>query len=158
MMQEKGGKPMEKLWKKLVNRETILYMIFGVATTVVNYGIFHGCYAWLFGYTNGLWANFLAFVGAVIFAFVVNKIFVFESGDWSVGALRKELPPFLGGRIGSFLVEEAGLMICQWCQMDEMMWTLWGVKLSGLMVAKVILSVAVVILNYILCKWIVFKK
>ena len=57
---------MEKL-KKLLNRETILYIVFGVATTVVNYIVFHLLYNVLWQQENSLTANAAAFVAAVIF-------------------------------------------------------------------------------------------
>ena len=103
---------MEKL-KKLLNRETILYIVFGVATTVVNYIVFHLLYNVLWQQENSLTANAAAFVAAVIFAFVVNKLFVFESKSWSAATLKREVPSFLAGRIGSFGIEEAGLFLAE---------------------------------------------
>lgn len=150
---------MDKL-KKLLNRETVLYLIFGVATTVVNYVVFFLLYNIVYEQDYSLLANGLAFVAAVIFAFVVNKMFVFESKSWSVEALRKEVPSFLAGRVGSFLIEEAGLFLC------ESVLNLGGVvaisvagqSFDWIAVVKVALSVIVVILNYVFCKWFVFKK
>ena len=63
---------MDKL-KKLLNRETILYIIFGVATTLVNYIVFHLLYNVLWQQSNSLLANAAAFVAAVVFAFVVKS-------------------------------------------------------------------------------------
>ena len=101
---------MDKI-RKLLNRETILYIIFGVATTVVNYAVFHLLYNVLWHQENSLTANAAAFVAAVIFAFVVNKLFVFESRSWALNVLKREIPSFLAGRIGSFGIEEAGLFL-----------------------------------------------
>jgi putative flippase GtrA len=64
--------------KKILNRETILYIVFGVATTVVNYIVFHLLYNVLWQQRSSLIANAAAFAAAVIFAFVVNKTFVFH--------------------------------------------------------------------------------
>ena len=55
---------MEKL-KKILNRETVLYLIFGVATTVVNYAVFFLFYNVLWHQQNSLYANTVAFVAAV---------------------------------------------------------------------------------------------
>ena len=63
---------MDKI-KKILNRETVLYIIFGVATTVVNYIVFHLLYNVLWHQNHSLAANAAAFVAAVVFAFVVNK-------------------------------------------------------------------------------------
>lgn len=146
--------------KKLLNRETILYVVFGAATTLVNYLVFFLLYHVVYRQEHSLLANGIAFAAAVIFAFVVNKMFVFESKSWGIEALRKEIPAFLAGRIGSFLIEEAGLFLC------ESVLGLGGVaaisvgafSLDWIAVAKIALSVIVVILNYVFCKWFVFKK
>lgn len=150
---------MERL-KKLLNRETVLYLFFGVMTTVVNYLVFALFYYIVFGYTQSLLANFFAFAAAVIFAFVVNKMFVFESKSWNAVSLRKEIPAFLAARVGSFALEEAGLFVCEhllgWNQVTIL--TILDRPLDGVTAAKLLLSVVVVVANYILCKWVVFKR
>lgn len=150
---------MEKI-KKLLNRETILYIIFGVATTVVNYVVFHLLYNVLWQQQNSLTANAAAFVAAVIFAFVVNKMFVFESRSWSVDALMREIPSFLAGRIGSFGIEEAGLFLAEKVLKlgGVIAFTMGGITLDWITIIKVALSFVVVILNYVFCKLFVFKK
>lgn len=150
---------MEKL-KKLLNRETILYIVFGVATTVVNYIVFHLLYNVLWHQENSLIANAAAFVAAVIFAFVVNKLFVFESKSWSLAVLKREIPSFLAGRIGSFGIEEAGLFLCEKVLKlgGVIAFTLGTVALDWITIVKVALSFIVVILNYVFCKLFVFKK
>ena len=66
---------MKKLLQKLINRETLTYLIFGVLTTLVNYVVF-----WLFDrLLTEHWVlvtNAIAFVAAVAFAYVTNKLFV----------------------------------------------------------------------------------
>lgn len=150
---------MEKI-KKLLNRETILYIVFGVATTVVNYIVFHLLYNVLWHQENSLIANAAAFVAAVIFAFVVNKLFVFESKSWSLAVLKREIPSFLAGRIGSFGIEEAGLFLCEKVLKlgGVIAFTLGTVALDWITIVKVALSFIVVILNYVFCKLFVFKK
>ena len=150
---------MNKL-KTLLNRETILYILFGVATTVVNYVVFHLLYNVLWRQTNSLAANAAAFVAAVIFAFVVNKTFVFESKSWSVAALKREIPSFLAGRLGSFAIEEAGLFLCEKVLHlgGIIAITICSTALDWITIIKIALSFIVVILNYIFCKLFVFKK
>lgn len=150
---------MDKL-RKLLNRETVMYLIFGVATTVVNYIVFFLLYNVLWNQQNSLFANAAAFVAAVIFAFVVNKMFVFESKSWSLDALKREVPSFLAGRLGSFGIEEAGLFLC------EKVLRLGGVvaiafgeySFDWITIVKIALSFVVVVLNYVFCKLFVFKK
>ena len=150
---------MEKL-KKLLNRETVLYIIFGVVTTVVNYVVFHLLYNVLWQQRNSLTANAAAFVAAVIFAFVVNKLFVFESRSWNADTLKREIPSFLAARIGSFGIEEAGLFLAEKVLKlgGVIAITLGTVVLDWITVIKVALAFVVVALNYVFCKLIVFKK
>ena len=150
---------MEKL-KKLLNRETILYIVFGVATTVVNYIVFHLLYNVLWQQENSLTANAAAFVAAVIFAFVVNKLFVFESKSWSAATLKREVPSFLAGRIGSFGIEEAGLFLAEkvFKLGGVVAITVGGTVLDWITLIKVALAFVVVALNYVFCKLFVFKK
>lgn len=149
---------MDKI-KKILNRETILYLVFGVVTTVVNYVIFTLFYNIVFQNSNTLWANAIAFAVAVVFAYIVNKLYVFESKSWSMDALKKEIPSFLSARIGSFLIEEVGLVFSEKVLMlgGVVCFAIAGVNVDGIMVAKILLSVVVVILNYVFCKWFVFK-
>ena len=150
---------MEKL-KKLLNRETILYIVFGVATTVVNYIVFHLLYNVLWHQNHSLAANAAAFVAAVIFAFVVNKLFVFESRSWDAATLKREIPSFLGARIGSFGIEEAGLFLAEkvFKLGGVIAITLGGTAFDWITVVKIALAFVVVALNYVFCKLFVFKK
>ena len=150
---------MDKL-KKLLNRETILYIIFGVATTAVNYVVFHLLYNVLWNQRHSLTANAVAFVAAVIFAFVVNKLFVFESKSWSTATLKREIPSFLAARIGSFGIEEAGLFLAEkvFKLGGVIAITLGGTSFDWITVVKIALAFVVVALNYVFCKLFVFKK
>ena len=150
---------MDKL-KKLLNRETILYIVFGVATTVVNYIVFHLLYNVLWHQNHSLAANAAAFVAAVIFAFVVNKLFVFESRSWDAATLKREIPTFLGARIGSFGIEEAGLFLAEkvFKLGGVIAITIGGTAFDWITVVKIALAFVVVALNYVFCKLFVFKK
>ena len=150
---------MDKL-KKLLNRETILYIVFGVATTVVNYIVFHLLYNVLWHQNHSLAANAAAFVAAVVFAFVVNKLFVFESRSWDAATLKREIPSFLGARIGSFGIEEAGLFLAEkvFRLGGIIAITLGGTAFDWITVVKIALAFVVVALNYVFCKLFVFKK
>ena len=150
---------MDKL-KKLRNRETILYIVFGVATTVVNYIVFHLLYNVLWHQNHSLAANAAAFVAAVVFAFVVNKLFVFESRSWDAATLKREIPSFLGARIGSFGIEEAGLFLAEkvFRLGGVIAITIGGTAFDWITVVKIALAFVVVALNYVFCKVFVFKK
>ena len=150
---------MKKL-KKLLNRETILYIIFGVATTAVNYIVFHLLYNVLWHQNHSLAANAAAFVAAVVFAFMVNKLFVFESRRWDAVTLKREIPSFLGARIGSFGIEEAGLFLAEkvFRLGGVIAITIAGTAFDWITVVKIALAFVVVALNYVFCKLFVFKK
>ena len=147
------------MFQRILNRETIIYAVFGAATTAVNYVVFLLLYNTILR-DNSLAANGVAFVAAVVFAFVVNKMFVFESKSWSFDALRREVPSFLGARVGTFLIEEAGLFLCEDVLLlgGVVAFSVMGYSFDWIVVVKVLLSVVVVVLNYVFCKLFVFKK
>lgn len=149
---------MKKLLSKLLNRETILYLIFGVLTTVLNLAVF-----WLMNKAVGedlaLVNNAVAFVVAVAFAYVTNKLFVFESKSWDSATLLKEIPSFLGARLASFGLEELLLWLAKdVLAVGRYSLAILGLSIGGLMIAKILISVIVVILNYIFSKFFIFKK
>ena len=123
-----------------LDRELILYVVFGVLTTVVNF-VTYFIFARLFG-LNYLISNILAWFFAVLFAYITNRIWVFESKSSNI---LKEVLLFYGGRIFSGVVDN-GLMYI-------------FIELLGIgdFTAKVIIQVIVVVLNYVFSKLIVFK-
>ena len=99
---------MEKLkaiFKKIVNKETILYVVFGVLTTLVNFvafKLFTMVFDKLISSQLGVHiSNVLAWIFAVAFAYVTNKLFVFESKSWEGKVLAKEIPSFVAARLFS---------------------------------------------------------
>ena len=125
-------------------KDILLYLIFGVLTTVVNYLVYLPCYN-LLGWSAGV-SNVLAWVIAVAFAFVTNKPFVFKSHDGTWKTVGPELSKFVGCRIGSGVLETVILLLC----VDILGWNgnVW----------KLVTAVLVIVLNYIGSKFLVFKK
>lgn len=145
-----------KLPKKYI--ELITYFIFGVLTTVVNYVAFW-IFLKLFGEKLYLLNNALAWILAVAFAYVTNKLFVFESKSWDAKIVVKEIGGFLSARLFSLLVEEAGLLLfIEVFNFDRLSFELFGFEITGQLIIKLMLSVIVVILNYFFSKFIIFKK
>ena len=139
---------MEKIFALLKKyREILLYLIFGVLTTVVNY-----IALWLFydllgiRVLDALGANTLAWVVSVAFAFITNKLLVFESRDTSQKTLVREILSFVAARLVSLGAESAVIYT--------------GVNLLGcnLWIVKLIASVIVVVLNYVFSKLIIFRR
>ena len=126
------------------HRDVLLYLIFGVMTTAVNYVVYLPCYN-LLGLSGSV-SNVIAWVGAVAFAYLTNKPFVFRSHDWSAKTVIPELTRFVGCRIGSGVLETAIIFLT----VDCLAWNGNAMKL--------LTSVLVVILNYIGSKLLVFRK
>ncbi len=122
----------------------ISYLFFGVVTTVVNMVVYYLCYH-LRGISSDL-STVIAWVIAVLTAFLTNKPFVFGSHDWSPKVLLPEAGSFFGCRLGSGLVELVLMHIT--------------VEMLGLpgMLMKLLVNVIVVILNYVASNLLVFRK
>jgi len=143
--------------KEFIKSETFSYLFWGVMTTAVNYIIFIALYNVL--HINSLISNTAAFIGAVLFAYFVNKIFVFKNRSWDHKTVIKEFVSFVSARIVTFLLEEAVLVGCELFELGEKtLFTVFGITVDGILAAKVIMAVVVIVLNYILCKFIVFAK
>lgn len=130
------------LWEKY--RSILIYIIFGVLTTAVNYLVYIPCLN-LLGLSASV-SNVIAWCVAVLFAFLTNKPFVFESKDWSAKTVVPEFTKFVGTRVASGLFETLILLVT----VDLLGWNgnIW----------KLVTNVIVVILNYIGSKLLVFRK
>lgn len=124
--------------------DIVSYLFFGVLTTLVNFLVYFPLYNWM--RLSATFSNIIAWVIAVAFAYLTNKPFVFKSHDWTAKTVLPELTKFVGCRIGSGLLETLVIFLT----VDMLTWN--GNSM------KIIISVVVVILNYIASKWIVFKN
>lgn len=131
--------------RKFINRyyDVLSYLFFGGLTTLVNFLVYFPLYNWL--KCTAVFSNIIAWAVAVAFAFLTNKPFVFKSYDWSRKAVIPELSKFVSCRIGSGLLETALI----WLLVDLLTW-------NGNWV-KIVISVLVVVLNYVASKWFVFS-
>ena len=128
----------EKYW------DILTYLFFGVLTTVVNYAVYLPVYN--FCGISAAVSNIIAWVVAVIFAFLTNKPFVFHSHDWSAKTVVHELTKFVSCRIASGVLETVILFLA----VDCMAWNgnLW----------KLLTQVLVIIINYVGSKLLVFRN
>ena len=124
--------------------DVLIYLVFGVLTTAVNYLVYLPIYN-LLGISAAV-SNIIAWKAAVIFAYLTNKPFVFKSHDWSAKTVIPELTKFVGCRVASGAMETVMLLVT----VDLLNWNgnIW----------KLVTSVLVVILNYFGSKLLVFKK
>ena len=139
-------------------KELIIYGIFGVGTTLVNF-LTYELFNMLLGVDLYWVSNIIAWFVSVVFAYVTNKLFVFESKKWDIGLVLKEASSFFAARVFSLLVEQMGLVaLVDLAGMKDISWQVLGFTLGGETLAKVVLAVVVVVLNYIFSKLVVFRK
>lgn len=125
-------------------KETILYLIFGVLSTIIN--IITYVFFTKILVLNYLLANAIAWILAVIFAYITNKFWVFESKEINSKYILKEFFSFFGCRVFSGAIEMF------------MMFILVSIMSFNDFIVKIITNVVVVVLNYIFSKLLIFKK
>ena len=139
------------LWQKY--KEPIAYIFFGVLTTLVNVVVYYFCAEVLQIYY--LIANVLAWVGSVLFAFVTNKLWVFESKSWTVSVVLAEGAGFFLARVATGVVD----MALMWLLVDVVaLEDVHGELLSGELAAKIIVNIVVIVLNYVASKLWIFSR
>ena len=124
-------------------KELILYLIFGVLTTLVNY-ISYLLLAPIFSTTTIPTA--IAWLISVLFAYFTNRKFVFESKVTDGKAILREFFSFFGARLFSGLLDVA------------VMWVFADIIGFNDKVVKLLSNVVVVVFNYIASKLIIFRK
>lgn len=136
---------MKRLQTFLVKHKAVLvYLFFGALTTLVNFLVYYPLYNYL--HLSATVSNIIAWAAAVIFAFLTNKPFVFNSNDWSMKTVLPEFWKFCVCRVGTGVLETLVLFV-----------TVDMLQLGG-NIMKIIVSVVVVIVNYVGSKLFVFKK
>lgn len=133
---------MKNIWLKY--EEVWLYLIFGVLTTLINFVVY-------LALTDGLGVNFMvsnvfAFIGAVLFAYVTNKIWVFKNRNFELKYLLGEIAKFFSARIVSFGMDMT------------IMYVFVEILSMNDLVIKIFSNILVIILNYILSKFLIFAK
>ena len=133
---------LKQLWKK--HKELILYVFFGGCTTLINIISYFACRELM--HLPVVPADVLAWLVSVIFAYVTNKLFVFESKSWRLMLVLKEGAAFLAARVFSLGLDVAMLYVT----VTVLGW--WELPM------KVLANVVVIVINYIFSKWIFFRK
>ena len=148
---------MIKKIKAFVNehREGVLYLVFGGLTTVVSIASF-AIFNAILGDDRYLISNLISWIIAVIFAFFTNKSFVFSSKANDKKTLLAEGGKFLSARVLSLGFEELILwLMLDLCGMGSLV--ILGF-ITGEMISKTVATVVVIIANYFISKFFVFKK
>jgi len=147
----KAVPPMNEKLKKLLNYETISYVIVGFMTTAVDYVVFilvnellkqKG----LLVSDAAVTATAVSWAAAVLFAYVANKLAVFRNYDFRLSNILREAASFFAARVISGLITLG------------MMWLMTGPLGWNEYVAKVLTSVFNLVFNYVASKVFIFKN
>ena len=133
-----------KLIKKILTREVILYAVFGILTTLINIGSFYLMTTFL--YVDENISNNIAIVLAVLFAYVTNKDLVFHSKAESFGEKFIEFCKFILGRLLTMFVESIG---------GSLMFAYLPIPT---IVSKCLITIVVIILNFFISKFFAFRN
>ena len=141
---------MKELIKKVINKETILYLVFGVLTTLVNLGV---KYALLFTVLNAdnpfelQVSIIISWIVACLFAYITNRIWVFESKSKNI---IMEMLKFFGARLVTLGMEMLIMYIFVTALgLNSDMWVvIW----------TIVTQILIIIGNYVLSKIFVFKN
>lgn len=136
----------KELIKKVCTKEVILYIVFGVLTTLVSLVTYKLCVVTFLNAENALQlqiANIIAWIVSVAFAYVTNRKFVFESENSNK---LQEASKFVTSRIATLLMDMLIMFI--------------GVTLLKFNdgIIKLISQVVIIVANYVFSKIFVFKK
>lgn len=136
-------KKIKELLKKILTKEVILYIVFGVLTTLVNLVSFYVMNSLLHWDENI--ANFIAILLAVIFAYITNKDLVFHANAKDFKEKFQQFCKFMLGRAFTMVLEFVGGLI------------LFNLPIPNIII-KAGLTVIVIILNFFISKFFAFKN
>ena len=133
----------KRLSEKLLTKEVILYVVFGVLTTIINLGSFYIINSILKWEENI--SNIIAITLAVLFAYITNKDLVFHSEADTKKEKVNEFLKFIAGRAFTMVVEFVGCFLLFMTPIPQM-------------ISKCFVTVIVIILNFFISKFFAFKK
>lgn len=137
-----GLRILEPFYQK--HKEILLYLFFGGLTFLVSIASYGYCNLVLG--INELVANVISWILAVSFAFLTNRIWVFQAPTHSAAEFVAQLVTFFGGRVVTLVVEEVLLLVfITWLHFPSML-------------IKILAQVIVIVLNYVISKLVVFRK
>lgn len=133
----------QKILQKFLSKEVIMYIIFGVLTTLVNLIISFVLVGAL--KIDGSIASAIGIISSILFAYFTNRKWVFNSQAKGFKERLNEFWKFIAGRLVTMIIEQGGVMI------------LYGVLNMPFTPVKLSLTIIVIILNYIFSKFFAFK-
>lgn len=133
----------KKITEKILTKEVILYIVFGLLTTIINLGSFY--------VLNSLWkwnenlSNLIAILLAVLVAYLTNKDLVFHSEAHTIKEKLQEFSKFMLGRAFTMIVEFLGGFVLFQTPIPEI-------------ISKAFITIIVIILNFFISKFFAFNK
>ncbi len=126
------------------HRIIFLYTIFGILTTIINFSFFYLLYE--IAQLSNISSNVIAWIIAVTFAFITNKLYVFKSLEYDVRTIIREGCAFIVTRLITGIID----IIIMYITVD--------VKRCNATLWKLISNCIVIICNYISSKMVIFRK
>lgn len=140
--------------KKFMTKEVILYVVFGVLTTLVNFVTFY--LLTHFTKTDENVANSIAIILAVLFAYLTNRKMVFNSTASTPKEVFIELFKFIIARSFTMIVEFFGCMLLFYLAKQNNITQILCFKADD--VIKAAVTIIVIIINFFLSKFFAFKN
>ena len=137
-------KKMIEILKKVLTKETILYIVFGLLTTLVNI-ITSTALLEIFKIEGNI-ASTIGIIVSIIFAYFTNRKMVFNSEAIGIKENFKEFLKFILGRAFTMILEICGVYL---------LYTILGVNY---VVSKLLMTIIVIISNFFISKFFAFKK
>lgn len=135
-------KTMQELLRRY--RGLILYGVFGVLTTAVNMVVYYLCFDVLT--VPNLPSTAIAWFLSVLFAFITNKLWVFESKSFAKAVFFRELVSFFSCRIATGVLDMTIMYVAvDRLAQNEILW-------------KLLSNIIVILLNYVASKVLIFKR
>ena len=128
------------------NKEIINYLIFGILTTVVSLATYYALVLTILDAKNPIElqiANVISWITCVTFAYITNKLYVFEKTN---KPLIKEMIEFYTSRLLALFIDMSIMFI--------------GVTILNIndSIIKLLNQIIIITVNYIISKLFVFKK
>lgn len=132
------------------HKEGMRYLIFGALSTIVNIVVYtlFACIILRDFANDSLRVNIseiIAFIVALIFAYITNKLYVFNSKTNGVKQLLKEMASFTGCRIFTEIISIIMMNMAVWFSINDV-------------IMKIVSNIVVIVLNFVFSKVIIFKK
>ena len=128
---------------KLKSKEVIVYIIVGIMTTIVNFSIYTMLYYFL--RIDVTISNIISVIVSILFAYIMNKLFVFHSHCQTLKEVFGECSKFISARIVTMIIEVGGVyLLVNILGRDEF-------------IGKLETQVVVLVGNYLISKFFVFK-